>query len=147
MDLEDHDTPVINSEYRRIFVPIHRRAPLKKQWVKVYQPLVEYLKLQVRFNVLSSHLELKTCKETIDPSAVQKGEDFVKAFVLGFDVQDAIALIRLNELYIESFDVTDVKPLKGAHLSRAIGRIAGSNGKMRYTLENATKTRIIIADS
>ncbi len=28
-------------------------------------------------------LELKTCKETTDPGALQKGADFVNAFVTG----------------------------------------------------------------
>lgn len=101
---------------------------------------------QVRFNTKTRSVEMRTSKHTLDSGALQKGADFVSAFMLGFEVQDAVALLRLDDLYIESFQVTDVKMLRGDHLSRAIGRIAGQDGKTRYAIENATRTRIVVAD-
>lgn len=65
----------------------------------VYPPLVEHLKLQVRMNPRRKQVELRTSKHTTEDGALQKGEDFVKAFTLGFDVDDAIALLRLDDLY------------------------------------------------
>lgn len=138
----------IKLESRKVGVPPHRMTPLRNNWTKIYPPLVEHLKLQVRMNLKTKSVELRTNpKFTTDPGALQKGADFIKAFTLGFDLDDAIALLRLDDLYIETFEVKDVKTLNGDHLSRAIGRIAGKDGKTKFAIENATRTRIVLADS
>ncbi|KAL8767450.1 MAG: hypothetical protein Q9209_006036 [Squamulea sp. 1 TL-2023] len=137
---------VHEAETRKVLVPPHRITPLKSSWPKIYPPLVEHLKLQVRMNVKGKAVELRTSKYTTDAGALQKGEDFVKAFTLGFDVDDAIALLRLDDLYIETFEIKDVKTLNGEHLGRAIGRIAGKDGKTKFAIENASRTRIVLAD-
>ncbi|KAF2222184.1 KH domain-containing protein [Elsinoe ampelina] len=134
------------AESRKVPVPPHRMSPLKSQWTKIYPPLVEHLKLQVRMNVKSKAVELRTSKHTDDTGALQKGADFITAFCLGFDVDDAIALLRLDDLYIETFEIKDVKTLQGEHLSRAIGRIAGKDGRTKFAIENASRTRIVLAD-
>lgn len=134
-------------ELRKISVPAHRFSPLKENWMKIFTPVVEHLKLQIRFNLKTRNVELRSCENTEDIANLQKGADFVRAFISGFEVEDALALLRLDELFMESFEVTDVKPLKGAHLSRAIGRVAGKGGRTKFTIENVTKTRIVLADS
>ena len=134
------------SETRKVIIPPHRMTPLKTAWPKIYPPLVEHLNLQVRMNLKGKAVELRTWKGTTDSGALQKGEDFVKAFSLGFEVEDAIALLRLDDLYIETFEVKDVKTLNGEHLGRAIGRIAGKDGKTKFAIENASSTRVVLAD-
>ncbi|KAI0797608.1 hypothetical protein C8Q75DRAFT_709284 [Abortiporus biennis] len=137
----------LKSETRRIPIPPHRMTPLKKEWVNIFGPLTEMLGLQVRMNVQRRCVEIRTSKATKEVGALQKGADFVKSFALGFDVNDAIALLRLDDLYLDSFEIKDVKTLHGDHLSRAIGRIAGQDGKTKFTIENASRTRIVLADT
>jgi len=134
-------------ETRRIPIPPHRFGPLKNEWVNIYSPLTEILGLQIRMNVHRKCVEIRTSTHTKEIGALQKGADFVKAFALGFDVQDSIALLRMDDLYLDSFEIKDVKTLHGDHLSRAIGRIAGQDGKTKFTIENASRTRIVLADT
>lgn len=94
-------------EVRKIPVPAHRYTPLKENWMKIFTPLVNHLHLQVRFNTKSRMVEIRTCEETEDINCLQKAADFVKAFTLGFDVDDALALLRLDELFLESFEIQD----------------------------------------
>ena len=135
------------SDFRKVPIPPHRYTPLKESWMKLYTPIVEQLKLQIRFNVKTRNVELKTSPETKDISSLQKAADFIKAFTLGFDIDDCLALVRLDDLFLETFEIADVKGLKGDHLARAVGRIAGKGGRTKYTIENVTKTRIVLADS
>lgn len=136
-----------DGDTRKVTVPTHRYTPLKEHWMKIYEPIVERLHLQVRFNLKSRQVEIRTSGDTEDVSSLQKAADFVRAFVAGFEVDDALAMLRLDDLFLDSFEIQDVKSLKGDHLSRAIGRIAGKGGRTKYTIENVTKTRIVLADS
>ncbi|ULU03568.1 hypothetical protein L3Y34_016807 [Caenorhabditis briggsae] len=121
-------------ESRVVPVPKHRYTPLKDNWI--------------RFNLKKRQVELRNPADREDTTDLQKATDFVRAFILGFEVNDAIALIRLDHLFLETFEIADVKhSLKGDHVSRAIGRIAGKDGRTKLVIENTTKTRIVVANT
>jgi len=130
---------------RAVYIPSNRYSALKENWKKILEPITKQLKLQIMYDIKRSTVFLRTCDQTKDIGALQKAAEFIRAFSLGFSIDDAMAIIRTEQLFLESFDVTHVKTLKDDHLSRAIGRIAGSGGKVKYTIENVTKTRIILA--
>lgn len=155
MDIDEESRPkfaaakdsetAVRREVRKIPIPPHRMSPLKATWSKIYTPLVENLKLQVRMNIKTKAVELRTSRSTTETGAIQKGEDFVRAYAMGFDVEDAVAILRLDGIYIQSFEIKDVKTLEGDHLARAVGRIVGKDGRTKYAIENTTKTRIVVA--
>jgi len=60
-------------------------------------------------NTKKKCVELKTSEYTEDRNSIQRCSDFLKAFMLGFDINDAIAMLRLDDLYIESFEIKDGK--------------------------------------
>lgn len=133
--------------FRKVPIPPNRLTPLKESWLKIYTPLVQHLKLQVRFNPRTRCVEMRNSPLTVEAGALQKGAEFVRAFSLGFAVDDALVLLRLDDIFIDSFEIKDVKTLQGDHLSRAIGRLAGRNGKTRATIENTSRTRVVLADT
>eukprot|EP00796_Vickermania_ingenoplastis_P005370 gene5370-3865_t len=148
-------TPFVR-ETRSVKIPHHRFPPLKKVWMEVYTPIVEQCKLEIRMNLKTRSVDLRTSPLTATGEAgaqsakviLQKAEDFIKAVIAGFDVRDAVALLRLDDVYIEGFEIKDVRAnLDGDNLSRCIGRISGSHGKTKYTIENVTRTRIVLADT
>ena len=46
-------------QFRRVQVPPHRYTPLRKDWMQLYTPLVENLKLDVRMNPRNRSVEVK----------------------------------------------------------------------------------------
>ena len=58
-------------------------TPLKAHWMALYEPVVNNLKLDMRMNLKSKKVEIKTTPETADSAYLQKAADFVHAFILG----------------------------------------------------------------
>lgn len=147
-----------SSSYRSIRVPGHRMIHVRRMWKKICEPIVNQLKLQIRMNSKKNVIELRMIEfdqetesalnndKTGKKNRIQKGSDFIRAAVMGFEIRDALALIRMDDIYLETFDIRDVKFFnkKSDHWMRAIGRIAGQYGKIKYSIENSTNTRVVI---
>ena len=52
---------------------------------------------------------LRNSPETSDPQHLQRAVDFVSAFIKGFNLQDALAIVRIDGIYVESFHIADVR--------------------------------------
>ncbi|ELP85602.1 pre-rRNA-processing protein PNO1, putative [Entamoeba invadens IP1] len=130
-------------EIRSVRVPPFRFKYFKNNWPAIYEPIVKQMKLNIRMNPNAHVIQLKTNPDScID--AVQKTCDFIEAISKGFEAKDAIALLKMDEVCVDSFEIDNVKRLQGDHLKRAMGRIAGKDGKIKFSIENATHTRIIM---
>lgn len=77
-------TTATHVQTRKVPIPPHRMTPLKAAWPKLYTPLIEHLKLQVRMNPKHKRVELRTSRHTTDDGAIQKGEDVSFFFSLLF---------------------------------------------------------------
>lgn len=58
------------------------------------------MKLQVRMNPKKKTVDIRECEETEDRTSLQKTNDFIRAFMLGFNIDDAIAMLRLDDLFL-----------------------------------------------
>jgi len=136
-------------EMRSICVPSNRRSPLKKDWVILLEALNNDLKLQARVVTKGNPwmVHLRQSESTADPLHLDRGAEFLRAYLNGFAIEDAKALIRIDGMFTESFQISDVKfSLQGEHVNRAIGRLVGRQGQTKFSIENATRTRIVVAD-
>lgn len=51
--------------------------------MQLYTPITENLKLDMRMNLKSKKVEIKTTPQTTNPDVLQKAADFVHAYILG----------------------------------------------------------------
>ncbi|CAH8384859.1 unnamed protein product [Eruca vesicaria subsp. sativa] len=85
----------------RLPIPPNRYTHLKKAWLGIYGPVYEHMKVDIRMNLESYKVELKTRADTPDVSNLSKSADFVQAFMLGSDISDAIRLLGKEELVVD----------------------------------------------
>ena len=85
---------------RSVNIPPNRMTPLKTNWEKILETVTQNMKLQIRMNTKKKTVDIRECEETEDRAAIQRTHDFLKAFMLGFALEDSIALLRLDDLFL-----------------------------------------------
>ena len=60
-----------------------------------------------------AQVEMRTCEQTIDAGAIERGSEFVKAVTIGFSVKDSLSLLRLDNIFLKSFDITGLLAFPG----------------------------------
>lgn len=51
--------------------------------MSLYEPVTQNMKLDMRMNLKSKKVEIKTTPDTPDSAYLQKAADFIQAFILG----------------------------------------------------------------
>lgn len=131
---------------RSIPVPAYRLRSVKQDWLKIYTAIVEYGKLQIRFNQRARSIDLRTCEATQDHAYLERSICFLQAVMYGFKIEDALAIMKYRDIFIETFELHEIRKLKSSHLSRAIGRIIGRDGRTKQSIENFSRCRFVLND-
>lgn len=102
-ELEYESTDDKLKEFQYINVPEHRYRVVKDKWIEIYEPIAKHMKLNIRYNIKKKRIELLSTKFTTNSSAMQKSVNFCKAICLGFEIKDAVAILRLDDIYIDRY--------------------------------------------
>lgn len=133
-------------QLRSISIPLNKLRLIKQEWLKIYTPIVELGKLQIRFDIRDRKIDLRTCESTQDSSFLERGINYIQAIIDGFKVEDALAIMKFRDIFTESFELSEIRKLKSTHMARAIGRIIGREGKTKQSIENFSRCKFILND-
>ena len=67
-----------------------------------------------------------------------------KAVKNNADMVISNAILKYKDVFIDKFDINEVRKLRPNHMSRAIGRIIGRNGKIKETIEHFSKCKFLL---
>lgn len=133
-------------ECRSVAVFPNRVRAFKEEWMKIYTPIVEIGKIQIRMNARRRVVEMRTCGLTEDSAYLERCAQFVEAVNVGFSVEDAISILKFSDVFLDHFDISEVKTLRNLHVERAIGRIIGREGKTRDAIEDFSRSRVVVRE-
>ncbi|KAK1349517.1 hypothetical protein CWI38_0387p0030 [Hamiltosporidium tvaerminnensis] len=136
-----------SQEIKSVKIPFYKHNLIKKEWFKIYTPIVNHCYLQLRMNLATHSIDLRATPHTKDLSVLTRVEQYINSIIIGFNPEDIVDMLSDSNIYYDSFNFSEVKTLKNEHLPRAIGRVVGREGKTKKAIELATKTKILVMDS
>jgi len=142
--IQETSIPVIQE--KSIPVPIQKIRTIKNDWIRISTAIVEIGKLQIRFNGQNKCIDLRTCPQTVDHGYVERATTFIEAILDGFKIEDAISIMKFRDVFTEAFELHEIRKMKSTHMSRAVGRIIGREGKTKQNIENFSCCKFILND-
>lgn len=127
-------------QQRNVSIPTQKIGFFKRNWMQIYTPLVDLFDLQVRFNLQTKSIDLRTKT----PANLERCAQFITALLYNFPIESALLILKKPDVFIDSFKIKDVKKLKNDHVGRAIGRIVGREGKIKKAIETSSNSKIVI---
>lgn len=134
------------AHYRSVPVPDGKVRILRQEWMKIYTPVVQLGKLQIRFSPRAKQVEVRTCPSTADLGYLERSVTYIQAVLDGFKPEDAVSIMKFKDVFTESFHIQDIRKLKSAHLSRAIGRVIGRDGRIKESIERFSRCKLVLRD-
>ncbi|KAM0671735.1 putative RNA-binding protein [Ordospora colligata] len=131
---------------RSVPIRMGKMKSIKDEWMKIYTPIVEICKIQIRMNIKARTIEMRTCEHTEDPAYLERAVQYIKAINLGFSIEDSMAILKFNDVFLDHLEISEVKTLRGIHAERAIGRIIGREGKTKGAIEEFSKAKVLVKD-
>lgn len=144
-------------EIRAVAIPQYKLRKIKENWLKIYTAIIEHGKVQLRYNIIQKCVEFKaSTKAVADCKIALNGEVenmsinklylercvlFINAVLDGFKVEDATALLKYKDVFCEKFEIEEVRKMKQNHLTRAIGRVIGRQGRTKEAIENFSQVK------
>lgn len=144
-------------EVRSVEIPKNKLHKIKENWMKIYSAVVEHGKVQLRYNVIKRAIEFRIniskddCKISLKSNSeknisinkmyLDRCILFIEIILDGFKTDDAAALLKYKDVFCEKFEITEVRKMKSNHLTRAIGRVIGRQGKTKETIENFSQVK------
>merc|ERR1711890_65082 len=105
---------------------IYNLNTIKKNWLKIYE--ITKFDIQIKMDVKNRKIDLRI-ENNKDSILLERSKIYIESIILGFKPKSNDLLNY--DLNLIKFRITEKKKMNEKNISRAIGRVVGSEGKVK----------------